>query len=89
MKTRMQTRIHNIQRKKHNALFLLQRQCKCLTIAYRGSVFSRKQQFQTLPHWYDFAGLLLKNANLPANNLKLIPILVDLVLQVIVKWGIS
>ena len=55
----------------------------------RGSVFSWKQQFQTLPHWYDFASLLLKNANLPANNLKLIPILVDLVLQVIVEREIS
>ena len=42
MKKRMQTRMHNIQRKKYNALFLVQRQCKCLTIAKRGSVFSRK-----------------------------------------------
>ena len=28
-----ETRIQNIQPKKHNALFLVQRQCKCLTIA--------------------------------------------------------
>ena len=48
----------------------------------------RKQQFQTLPHWNDFASLLLKNANLSASNQKLIPILVDLVLQMIVKWEI-
>ena len=89
MKKRMQTRIHSIQHKKHNALFLVQRQCKCLTIAQSCSVFSRKQQFQTLPHWYDFSSLLLKNANLPANNLKLIPILVDLVLLLIVKQEIS
>ena len=34
---------------------------------------------------FDHCSLLLKNANLPANHLKLIPILVDLVLQVIVK----
>ena len=33
--------------------------------------------------------LLLKNANLLANNLKLIPISVDLVLQVMVKQEIS
>ena len=33
MKKRMQTRIHNFQRKIHNALFLVQRQYKCLTIA--------------------------------------------------------
>ena len=79
MKKRMQTRIHNIQRKKHNALFLVQRQCKCLTIAERGSVFILKQQFQTLSHRYDFTSLLLKNANLPENNLKLISISVDLV----------
>ena len=45
--------------------------------------------FQILPRWYDFASLLLKNANLPANKPKLIPILVDLVLQVIVKQEIS
>ena len=31
-----------------------QRQCECLTVAQRGSVFSQKHQFQTLPHWYDF-----------------------------------
>ena len=33
--------------------------------------------------------VLLKNVNLPANNLKLISILVDLVLQVIVRQEIS
>ena len=38
---------------------------------------------------YDFAGLLLLNANLSANNLKLILILVDLVLQVTVMREIS
>ena len=38
---------------------------------------------------YDIASLLLKNANLPENNLKLIPILVDLVLQVTVMREIS
>ena len=36
-------------------------------------------------HWHDLTSLLLKKANLPASNLKLFPILVDLVLQIIVK----